>query len=185
MKKFSFLLLILLGVNHLAQAQTKKIALYSHSGSNATFDLAFPDEFGCCLTPIRTEKENPALKADLKKKKWDKQQQKKATKLDQTAVCKRPDSLMQSPPSPAPKTKLTKAKTSKATKKKAAKTMADTPSTKVDPLPPTPQPEEKKATTKATKLSPNPQAPNSLGLTWLGLLLGIPALVSVVVLFKR
>ncbi len=46
MKKILIIAFLISCVGHALQAQTKKIALRSHAGTNATFTLEVPDEFG-------------------------------------------------------------------------------------------------------------------------------------------
>lgn len=46
MKKILIIAFLISCVGHVLQAQTKKIALRSHAGTNATFTLEVPDEFG-------------------------------------------------------------------------------------------------------------------------------------------
>jgi len=65
MKRF-LLLFVLAGLSTVGFSQTKKIAHRSHSGSNSTFTLAGPDNFGDTpeMAEARKKKELERAKAD-------------------------------------------------------------------------------------------------------------------------
>lgn len=117
---------------HLSQAQTKKIALRSHSGANSSFTIYVPDEFGLGPTDYNFPKPNKKKKCPLNIK---------PIKSNQIQVKDSMDSIQFCTPLPPLDTKgkqqvntpKSKPRSKKKKAKKTAKKISTTSTTEIEP----------------------------------------------------
>jgi hypothetical protein len=115
MKVILLSLAILIFNIHLSSAQTKKIALRSHSGANSSFTIDVPDEFGLGPSDYQLQKLNRRKKCSLNIKPIKPSQIQVKDSIDSIQFC---TPIQNITPKSKPRAKNKKAK--KAAKKKAA-----------------------------------------------------------------
>lgn len=174
MKTILLSLSILIFNIHLSPAQTKKIALRSHSGANSSFTIDVPDEFG--LGPIDYKIQTPKKKC-LKIKPIKAQKIQGNDSIDSILFCT-PPPLLDS----TAKQKLIPPKSKPRAKKKGAKKTAKKPSCSLKTEKKAPQTTREKASTK-TQLAGF--APTESSESLLILFLSISALLFFIVSLQK
>jgi hypothetical protein len=160
---------------HLSTAQTKKIALRSHSGSNASFTIYVPDEFGLGPSDYQLQKLNRNKKCSLNIKPIKPSQIQVKDSMDSIKFCT-PLPLVDSSakhhstaPKPKPRTKKKKAK--KTVKKVSLTTEIETESIALE--------------SQHTKTQVAGFVSTESSESFLILLLSIPALLFFIFTFKK
>ena len=164
------------------QAQTKKIALHSHSGTNASFTMATPDEFGMYNPDWDRQNRERELKKE-RKKHLKKVKPLSPIKVDSLSnSCTMPDSLHDIPsiqPKKQPKNKGKKAPGKPYKTKSEPDTGSTMAATSKHHLQAVHFPKHQPATMEVQE-----PAPKRGALHWLVLMLTIPALLSFYSMFK-
>jgi hypothetical protein len=177
MKTILLSLAILIFNVHLSSAQTKKIALRSHSGANSSFTIDVPDEFGLGPSDYQLQKLNRIKKCSLNIKPIKPSQIQIKDSLDSIQICTPIQDLNQKSKSktitPKSKPSVKKKKAKKATQKKTSIITSEIEQEEVTP---------KSNATKTQLAGFSPSKSSESLLIWL---LSIPALLFLIVSVKN